>query len=236
MRIRQPLAGLPHDLDQLWKGLPRVWEDAALGNTGESVMHNTSERWGWLSKSYHWLIALLIAVIVPVGFVMTATFQFKVDPALRLSVQMDAVHVWLSRIHQTAGLVVLILVALRLGWRLRNPGPAVPPSLAAYQRVLARLNHGFLYALLFIMPLSGWASMSAFGGAPTYFLWMEGLPNIVPQVPLTDPMGYTFYASIHRYALYIGGVLLALHIIAALWHQFVNNDSVLRRMWPLTTP
>ena len=236
------LAPLSHDLcqqmpDQLWPNQGRLWNDGdVIVRLGEPTMNNTSERWGWLSKSYHWVIALLIAVIVPVGFVMAATFQFKADPAVRLSMQMDTVHVWLSRIHQTAGLVVLILVVFRLGWRLRNPGPTIPASLAAYQKILARINHAFLYALLFIMPLSGWAAMSSFGLAPTYFFWIEGLPNIVPTVPLNDPMGYTFYATIHRYALYAGGVLLTLHIIAALWHQFVIKDSVLRRMWPLAAP
>lgn len=196
-------------------------------------MHNTTERWGWLSKSFHWLIALLIAVIVPVGFVMSATYQFKIDPANALSARIEDVHVWLSRIHQTAGLVVLIAVLFRLGWRLSSPGPQVPPGLAAYQRALAKINHTALYALLFILPLSGWASMSAFGEAPTYFFWIEGLPNIVPKVPLNDPFGYSFYATIHRYGIYLGAGLLSLHIIAALWHQFVVKDSVLRRMWPL---
>jgi cytochrome b561 len=196
-------------------------------------MGNTSEAWGWLSKSFHWLMALLIAVIVPVGFIMAATFQLKVDPANAASVQMNTAHSWLSRIHQTCGLVVLILVTARLGWRLKNPVPGLPPTLAAYQRALAKLNHAFLYALLFLLPLSGWAAMSAYGEAPTYFFWIEGLPNIVPKVPLTDPFGYGLFATIHRYGIYAGGALLALHIAAALWHQFAVKDSVLRRMWPL---
>jgi cytochrome b561 len=194
-------------------------------------MHNTPTRWGWLAKAYHWVIVLIIAGIVPVGFVMSATYQFKVT-----NLQMEAVHVWLSRIHQTGGLVVLLVTILRLGWRLSNPGPDVPPGLAAYQRALAKLNHAALYGLLFVMPLSGWASLSAFGEAPTYFFWLEGLPNLVPKVPLSDPLGYAFYARIHRYALYAGAALVSLHVVAALWHQFVRKDSVLRRMWPLAMP
>lgn len=193
-------------------------------------MNNTAERWGWLSKSFHWIIALMIAVIVPVGFVMSATYQFKVT-----NEQMETVHVWLSRIHQSAGLIVLMLVVARLGWRLSNPGPNVPATLAAYQRLLAKFNHVVLYALLFALPLSGWAAMSAFGEAPTYFLWFDGLPNLVPKVPLNDGFGYGFYARVHRYGIYTGGVLLSLHIVAALWHQFVVKDSVLRRMWPLAS-
>lgn len=63
----------------------------------------------------------------------------------------------MSRIHQTGGLLVLILVVARLGWRLRQPVPDLPAGLAAYQRWLAKLNHVILYALMFLLPLSGWA-------------------------------------------------------------------------------
>lgn len=76
--------------------------------------------------------------------------------------------------------------------------------------------------------------MSAFGEAPTYFFWIEGLPNLVPKVPLNDPMGFSFYSRIHHICIDVGMYLLGLHIIAALWHEFVKKDSVLRRMWPLT--
>ena len=192
------------------------------------MLRNSTAGWGWLSKSFHWLIALMILVLVPVGMIMSRTYAFKFD-----NKQLENVHVWMSITHQSVGLIVLMLVVARLGWRLRNPVPDLPVGLAAYQRILAKLNHVFLYALLFVIPLSGWASLSAFGEAPTYFLWWEGLPDIVPKVPLDDPFGYSFFAQIHRWGLWAGLGLLSLHVIAALWHQFGMKDSVLRRMWPL---
>lgn len=192
------------------------------------MLGNTAERWGWLAKAFHWVTALMILVLVPVGMVMSRTYAFKFD-----NKQLESIHVAMSVIHQSLGLIVLILVVARLGWRLRNPVPGLPAGLAAYQRVLAKLNHAVLYALLFIVPLSGWASLSAFGEAPTYFLWWEGLPEIVPKVPLDHPFGYSFYAGIHIWALWTGLGVLALHVIAALWHEFARKDSVLRRMWPL---
>ncbi|MBL8642530.1 MAG: cytochrome b [Rhodospirillaceae bacterium] len=191
-------------------------------------MHNTTARWGWLAKAFHWVMALMVAVMVPLGYVMAETYQFNV-----ISTQMEAVHVVLSRLHQSIGLLVLILVFVRLGWRVRQPIPQPPPGLAAYHKILARLNHAFLYVLLMLLPLSGWAALSAFGEAPTYFLWMEGLPSIVPKVPLEDTFGYGFFARIHRFAIYTGAALLALHVSAALWHHFARKDTVLRRMWPL---
>lgn len=193
--------------------------------------HNTSTQWGWLAKSFHWVMALMVAIIVPVGFVMTGTYQYKVA-----SEQMLNVHIAVSRVHHTLGLLVLFLVVLRLGWRLKNTTPEMPPALSVFQNILAKLNHGFLYVLLFLLPLSGWAAMSSFGEAPMYFFWTEWTLTIMPKLPLDHMFGYAFFGRMHVYAVYAGGVLLTLHIAAALWHQFVKKDSVLRRMWPLAAP
>ncbi|HEY6640537.1 cytochrome b [Povalibacter sp.] len=194
-------------------------------------MNNTSTQWGWLAKSFHWVTALMIAVIVPVGYVMTSTYELQVT-----NQQMLAVNIALSKIHHTLGLLILIPVVLRLGWRLKQTTPDDPPGLVAYQRVLAKLNHVFLYVLLLLVPLSGWAALSVFGELPIYFFWMEGVPGILPKLPLGHTFGYSFFGRMHAYAIYVGGVVLALHIIAALWHHAVKKDSVLRRMWPLAQP
>ncbi|MCB2107691.1 MAG: cytochrome b [Rhodobacteraceae bacterium] len=194
------------------------------------MLRNTEDRWGWLSKSFHWIIAFAILVMVPVGYVMGATYALEYE-----NDNFAMVHMWLSRVHQSLGLIILIAVTFRLGWRLHNPSPNLPAGLAAYQRWLARLNHVFLYALLFVLPLSGWASLSAYGEAPTYFLWIDGLPNLVPKRPVDDPFGFSLYSGIHHFCIDAGAVLLSLHVVAALWHEFVKKDSVLRRMWPLTT-
>lgn len=192
------------------------------------MIDNTRERWGWPAKAFHWVIALMILAIVPIGYVMTATYAPNLENA-----RFQSLHALMSRLHQTIGLLILILVVARLGWRLKRTVPDLPAGLAAYQRWLAKINHAALYALLFILPLSGWASLSAFGEAQTYFLWFDGLPSIVPKVPLNDPFGFGLFSRIHHYGINAGAALLALHVIAAIWHQFVAKDTVLRRMWPL---
>lgn len=191
-------------------------------------MHNTSARWGWVAKSFHWVTALLIAVVVSVGYVMTSTYELEVT-----SQQMRAVNIALSKVHHTAGLLVLLLVVLRLGWRVKQITPDDPAGLAAYQRVLARLNHFLLYFLLFLLPLSGWAALSVFGELPIYFFGLDNVPSILPKLPLGHTFGYSFFGRMHAYSVYVGGVVLVLHIIAALWHHAVKKDAVLRRMWPL---
>ena len=137
----------------------------------------------------------------------------------------------ISRVHHTNGFLILILATLRLTWRATNPTPALPPGLAAYQRVLARLTHVFLYALLFAFPLSGWATLSAYEGEfPIFFFGWENVPRIVPQAVDGSHAPYEFYAEIHKACWRIGAVVLGLHVVGALWHHFVAKDNVLRRM------
>ncbi len=194
---------------------------------------NTETAWGTRAKSLHWLIAFMILVEVPVGFVMAYTYgaQFTNENMAKL-------HNVMAQIHITNGLLILLLVTYRLTWRFRNPVPGLPASLETYQRWLARLTHGFLYVLLFTMPLSGWAANSAlgdteqFGVTEIWFFAWNIVPPIVPQLPLEHPFGFSFFASIHRYALYTGGVILSLHLLAAIWHHFVRKDNILLRMWP----
>jgi len=107
---------------------------------------------------------------------------------------------------------------------------------------VARLTHGFLYALLFLLPLSGWAANSVlgdterFGVTELWFFAWDIMPPLLPQLPLDHQFGYGFFATIHRYAIYTGGGILSLHIIAALWHHFVQKDNILSRMWPMADP
>ena len=194
---------------------------------------NTDISWGSRAKWLHWLIAFMILVEVPVGFVMAATFgaQFS-NP------NMANLHDLMAQIHITNGLCILILVTYRLTWRFKNPVPGLPVSLETYQQWLARLTHGFLYILLFLMPLSGWAANSTLGDTEQFsvteiwfFAW-DIVPSILPQLPREHQFGFGFFATFHRYALYTVGVILGLHILAALWHQFLRKDNILLRMWP----
>lgn len=128
---------------------------------------------------------------------------------------------------------MLIFVAVRLSWRFKNPVPGLPASLETYQMWLARLTHGFLYALLFLMPLSGWAAMSVIGefiDARPIEIWFFGwdiVPSILPTFPLDHMFGYQTFRSIHVYLLYAGAAILSLHILAAIWHHFVRKDHTL---------
>jgi cytochrome b561 len=183
-------------------------------------------QWTTFAKSLHWLIAAMILVQVPLGFWMSDVYALSfADPSVR------PLLLKLAMAHNTIGFLVLILAAIRLGWRFSQPTPNLPEGLAAFQRWTARATHTFLYVLLFAFPLSGWAALSAFGEFPIFFFGWDSVPPIVDKLPFRDPNGFLFYANIHKLCWQIGSAILALHIVAAIWHHTVRKDGVLTRMW-----
>lgn len=196
---------------------------------------------GWTSTArwLHWGTALAVLVEVPAGFTMAWTY---LDGAR--GGPLAGLHLRTSQIHHTLGLILLLAVLVRLWWRLRHPAPALPRGTSSAARLAARWVQALLYALLLLLPLSGWAALSALGaggGYPAPELWFfthngfgpGGLiPHIVTPRPWNAPglIGYGLFAKAHVYMVWAGGALLLLHIVGALKHQFLNKDGVLSRM------
>ena len=189
-------------------------------------LRNTTVEWGRLARGFHWGMLALIAVQIPLGFWMVEVYEAYAE-----TFGDDTWVMRSSRAHHTVGFLLLAVVCARLAWRFANPTPELPAALATYQRVLARLTHVFLYVLLFVYPLSGWAALSAYEGEfPIFFMGWNDMPRIVPQVQESDTFNYEFFAVIHRWCWRVGALLLGLHVFAALWHGYVARDGVLRRM------
>jgi cytochrome b561 len=191
------------------------------------VIRNSRDGWGTLTRALHWLMALMIAAQVPLGFQMVDAYDAwlagKGDTALVMT---------LSRAHNTNGFLVLILVTVRLSWRLANPTPDLPPALALWQRFTARATHALLYALLIVFPLTGWAALSAYDGEfPIFFFGWDNVFRIVPQAQQGSFFTSDLFGEIHETCWNVGAVVLGLHGVAALWHEYVRKDGVLRRMW-----
>lgn len=188
---------------------------------------NTATSWGLLARSFHWTMLLMIAVQIPLGFWMVEVYEVYTETW--------GDDTWVMRTsnwHHTLGFLVLAAACARLSWRALNPVPGLPTPLPVWQRVLARLTHAFLYLMLFIYPLSGWAALSAYEGEfPIFFFGMDSVPRLVPQVAEDAQFSYLFFAEIHRACWRVGAVLLVLHAGAAMWHHVIAGDGVLRRMW-----
>lgn len=208
----------------------------STGNPAPSRWGNERDSWGLVARLLHWTIALAILIEVPAGIVMSRTYM-ATDPVLA------GWHYWTSNVHHTLGLTILVLAIGRGLWRLCGPVPEPAAPMPRRLRSLSRATHWLLYALLALIPLSGWAALSSLADSAQFgptVLWLFGtnafagsFPRIVPAVAWDSDalLRYAVVAGAHRWLLYAGAAVLALHIAAALRHHFVLRDATLRRMW-----
>jgi cytochrome b561 len=175
-------------------------------------IHNTAEKYGIVSKTLHWLVAILIITAWIVGYSM-----------MRLPDE-EPVKFELFDLHKSVGMVILMLVIIRLSWRLYDGAPRLLSN-SGLLKILANTVHYLLYAFMFIQPLSGWAMSSAAGYNPTFFKLFT-FPGLVAK----DPNMVETYVEIHNTSAYILLFLFILHVSAALVHHFIFKDNTLRRM------
>ena len=129
-------------------------------------------------------------------------------------------------IHADIGYAILLLMVLRLIWRGIHPTPALPESTQRWQRIAARISHGALYAVTLLVAMLGWTHSGAH--APDYSSWF-GLFH-VPQFTSPDKAVAEAYEDRHIFFAYALLALIAIHLLAALWHHFIRRDRVTTRM------
>lgn len=173
----------------------------------------STARYKPLAKAFHWLTALLVLLTIPAALIM-------LRPGIERSLQDP-----LFTFHKNIGVVILILVTLRLAYRLFNPPPPLPASMPAWQRYAASGTHWLLYGLLLAMAISGYIRVTA-GGFPLEVFDQLGLPRPVPR---SDPLAETA-KSIHAALRYPLIALIVIHIGAALNHALIKRDGVFQRM------
>jgi cytochrome b561 len=167
-----------------------------------------------LSKWLHWIMAGFVLSIIPVGLTMTRLPSGKLQDSL-------------FELHESFGATILTLACLRVAVRLISGVPEPYASLALWQRLAAEITHRMLYALIFIVPLLGWAGASAFGAPISIY----GLFTLPPILAVDKHLAETLF-SVHMAAAYLISAIVAVHIGAALLHGFIHRDGVLARMLP----
>ena len=183
------------------------------------------DRYTALAIVFHWTIALLVLGMIASGWWMTGAIR---DPA-RQAFAYD-VYQW----HKAFGLMVLVVTLARLAWRIGHPAPPLPAHMNAVERFGAHAVHVALYALTLAVPMLGWAMVSASPlGIPTVPFGLFEVPHL-PVVPAGADQGqieHSFKLG-HEVLAYSALALVALHVAAALKHQFVDRDGLLGRMIP----
>lgn len=169
-------------------------------------------RYSTVAILLHWLMALLILI--------TWTIALAVDD-MPLSPARIAGVSW----HKWLGTTVFFLVWLRLLWRLTHPAPKLEIAMPAWQEKAMHWTHIALYLLMILTPVVGWLMSSAKGYTVNYFGLFE-LPDLVPQ----DKALGRFLKETHEVLANGLMLLVGLHILAALKHQFIDKDNLLARM------
>ncbi len=175
-----------------------------------------------LSRWLHGVMALGLVAMLGLGLYMTGL------PFSPWRLKLFNWHKWL-------GMLLLVLLAVRVFWRLRHPAPPLPPAveraMPPWQHQAHRATHLGLYVLMALVPLLGWAYSSAAGFPVVWMGWLP-LPDWVPR----DPQWAQVLKPLHRLAAYGLAALIGLHVAAALKHHLVDRDGLLWRMWPVGRP
>lgn len=184
---------------------------------------SAANRYTAVAIALHWVIALLILTNLALGLRMVRLEGLAMFEMIQL--------------HKSIGITVLVLSVARLGWRLTHRPPALPGDISRGTRALASAVHWLFYGLMLGLPITGWLMVSA---SPTNIptLLYRTLPW--PHLPWVHDLAMPARLrladaadSVHVALTYIAYLLIAMHVGAALKHQFLDADGVLWRMLPL---
>lgn len=174
---------------------------------------SSPNRHGHISQFLHWLMAFLIFCMLGIGWLLPSI------PGSWKSFTID--------LHKSVGITILMLLALRIGWRISQSNPALPDGLHGLQVLASKATHALLYALMFFMPLSGWAMSSASGKSLVLFD-LFAIPALVEK----DRALAITLKTLHGAIAYVLILVIALHVAAAFYHHFIRKDDTLKRMLP----
>jgi cytochrome b561 len=173
---------------------------------------NAGERYGSGAIAFHWIMFLLLVVVGALGLLHDSWPK--------------RTHVFWINMHAITGLLLWFTLIARIWWRMRHAPPVLPPEVGSLSRRLSTPMHLGLYALMFITPIVGLVTFIWHGRILDFGLFHINF-GIRSDRAIFEPT-----EDIHGYLAYgIFGVA-AIHTLAALWHQFILHDGVLRRMWP----
>ena len=172
-------------------------------------IRNTLTEYGLISKLLHWISALLLFVQIPLGF-------YLVD------LDFNETRLTIESIHVTLGLSIFYLTILRLVYKLLNPTPRLGHSIFPGQRIIAKLNHVFLYISILTITISG-ALKKLFNG--------EELDMFFFNIEIKDnfELAEMFY-EIHIIGNYTLIVLISLHVFAVIIHKVLFKENLLKKI------
>lgn len=167
-----------------------------------------------VARFFHWATVCLVLLLIPIGLVMADLDPGKLQDVLFVT-------------HESLGITILVLVLLRLGWRLTHSPPPPSRDLSRLEVIASGSVHWLLYLLLLAMPISGYIFVVA-GDYPLTYFELANAPRLVAPNKVLSDFAETVHLTL-QYAIY---AVVLLHAGAALHHYFFRRNDVLQRMWP----
>jgi len=172
-------------------------------------------QYGTVAKWFHWITVALMAVALPVGFVIQ---HIKDDHKMAF-----------YAIHESAGVTLFAVALLRLAWRLTHRPPVLPAEIPAPMRIAASAVHHLLYTLLIVQPIFGFFATNAFGfplRGQTAYLGLIEFPKFMEK----DQGLAEALLLVHTIFGWTILALLIAHIGGAVFHHAIRRDGTLMRM------
>jgi cytochrome b561 len=159
----------------------------------------------------HWVVALLVLFMLAMGTLVLAQTPNS-DPSKLTAL----------RGHMVFGSVILLLTLLRLVWRRMS---AQPDHAETGNALLDKLGVAAHYALNLLTLLAA--------GSGIGLALQAGLPGIVFGGEGSLPSDFWAYTSriAHGILTKLLAALIVLHVVGALYHQFIIKDRLFGRIW-----
>ena len=175
-------------------------------------MSSDTARYSLPHRVIHWAMAIAILAAIPLGLVMG-----RVSPGPMQNNLYD--------LHKSLGVLVLLLALIRILMKRTQGVPAPALGLEPWQVMAATSVHHALYALMVVVPLLGFIANSFYGAAIPFF-WLFTIPTFTPH---NEEIAGSIF-SMHVALAILFGILLCVHVGAALYHRFIRHDGVFKRM------
>lgn len=171
------------------------------------------------ARTMHWLMAALVILQIAAGLIMVS----NAPPGSMLAQITSSLRLY--DVHKLLGMLLLVLIFVRIGYRVLMGAPDDEPTLEPWQKEASHFTHAWIYLLLIVVPLVGWIGISLYPA-----LVALGIP--IPAILPPDRKASAIAFAIHAYAAFLLIGLIAMHIGAALYHHVIRKDGTLVRMLP----
>jgi cytochrome b561 len=170
-------------------------------------------QYGTTAKVFHWLIVALLLVQYSIGWLM---------PDIHGGMKPGAAMI----LHISVGMTILVLIVLRLAWRLAHP-VAPESSLLPWQRLSSEAAHWLLYALVLATTITGWL-FASFRGWSISFFYLAPMPMLASE----NSAAVKTVDGLHQAMEWTLLVVIGIHVAVALAHVFIYRDRIMQRMLP----